>query len=241
MLSKIKEIIAFSKLYLKVAKNPFLLKDIQNPHYLICKKAVEVGGTVLHFVPDEYKTEEMSLIAVRKSGFALQYVKKQTPIICMEAVKEQGYALEFVVDKTPDICLEAVKRNGDALCWVPEDFKTSEMCFIAINQSGISLEHISSQNKTYEMCLEAVKNHAHALRYVPENFQTDELVKAAIVKNTGSLCHVINQTPEVCLMALKLNAQSLRDVKIVPNLNFDEALFELQSIIDKRKIIMNNL
>ena len=55
-----------------------------------------------------------ALEAVKKNGYALQYVKDQTKDICLEAVKRNGYALRHVKDQTEDICLEAVKRNGDA-------------------------------------------------------------------------------------------------------------------------------
>jgi hypothetical protein len=45
----------------------------------------------------------------------LQFVKEQTPEICIEAVKQIGYALEFVKEQTPEICLLAVKQNGMTL------------------------------------------------------------------------------------------------------------------------------
>ena len=45
----------------------------------------------------------------------MQYVKEQTPEICLEAVKQNGYALEYVQEQTPEICLEAVKQNGGTL------------------------------------------------------------------------------------------------------------------------------
>ena len=34
--------------------------------------------------------------AVKNSGYALRYVKEQTPEICIEAVKNYGYALSYV-------------------------------------------------------------------------------------------------------------------------------------------------
>jgi hypothetical protein len=48
----------------------------------------------------------------------LQYVKDQTPEICLEAVKQDGHALQYVKDQTPEICLEAVKQDGHALQYV---------------------------------------------------------------------------------------------------------------------------
>ena len=36
----------------------------------------------------------------------------------LEAVKSNGYALRYVKDQTPEVCLEAVKNDGDALRYV---------------------------------------------------------------------------------------------------------------------------
>ena len=38
---------------------------------------------------------------VQKEGYALRFVKKQTPDICLAAVKEDGLALEFVKKTNP--------------------------------------------------------------------------------------------------------------------------------------------
>jgi hypothetical protein len=59
-----------------------------------------------------------ALEAVKRSGYALRYVKEQTPELCLEAVKRSGDALQYVKEQTPELCLEAVKEDGDALRYV---------------------------------------------------------------------------------------------------------------------------
>jgi hypothetical protein len=39
----------------------------------------------------------------------------------LAAVKQNGYALQYVREQTPAICLAAVKQNGDALWFVRDD------------------------------------------------------------------------------------------------------------------------
>ena len=56
--------------------------------------------------------------AVERDGYALQYVKDQTPDLCLKAVKQNGDALKYVKDQTPDLCLKAVEQNGNALKYV---------------------------------------------------------------------------------------------------------------------------
>ena len=62
--------------------------------------------------------ENDCLEAVKQTGFALQFVKEQTPEICLEAVKENWAALRYVKEQTPEICLEAVRQDGLALQYV---------------------------------------------------------------------------------------------------------------------------
>jgi Domain of unknown function (DUF4116) len=73
-----------------------------------------------------YKTEllqrKQQLIedfdAVKQDGFALKYVKEQTPEICLDAVKQDGTVLEFVKVQTPEICEAVVKQNARASIYV---------------------------------------------------------------------------------------------------------------------------
>jgi len=55
---------------------------------------------------------EEALEAVKQDGYALKYVKEQTPEICLAAVKQDGHALRYVKEQTPEICLAAVKQYG---------------------------------------------------------------------------------------------------------------------------------
>lgn len=56
-------------------------------------------------------TEEEDLRRVKRDGLALQFVKEQTPEICLAAVEDIGLALDFVKEQTPEICLAAVQQS----------------------------------------------------------------------------------------------------------------------------------
>ncbi len=77
----------------------------------------------------------------RCNPVVLQYVKDQTPDICMAAVKKQGLALHYVNDnlRTPDICMEAVVKNPMALLYVSQERQTEEMCMEAVRISPMAL------------------------------------------------------------------------------------------------------
>ena len=90
---------------------------------------------------------------VKQNGYALQFVKEQTPEICLATVKQNVSALQFVKEQTPEICLAAVRQNKYALQFVKE--QTPEICMEAVKQDGIALQFVKEQ--TPEICLAAVK------------------------------------------------------------------------------------
>lgn len=92
---------------------------------------VGYNGMALKDVPDDIKTAE----------------------ICMAAVKADNYALEFVPDalKTAEMCKIAVVPNGAwTFQWVPDALKTPEMCLI-VAHSPIGHEFIPKAMLTDEM------------------------------------------------------------------------------------------
>ena len=93
-----------------------MIEDWNDSEY--CLEAVKRDGYALEYVKEQ--TSEMCLEAVKRDGLTLKFVKEQTPEICLEAVKQNGYALRFVKEQTPEICLEAIKQYGLAFEWVKE-------------------------------------------------------------------------------------------------------------------------
>jgi hypothetical protein len=90
-----------------------------NPHIIPphrAKAAVKRDGLAIQYVRKQ--TPAICLAAVRQYGGALPYVRKQTEAICLAAVRECGQALRFVRNQTPAICLAAVKEDREALRYV---------------------------------------------------------------------------------------------------------------------------
>jgi len=117
--------------------------------------------------------EQLCLAAVQQDGWALEYIKEQTPEICLAAVQQTWRALRYVKEQTPEICLAAVQQNGLALQYIKE--QTPELCLAAVQQNGLALQYIKEQ--TPEICLAAVQQDGWALRYAKE--QTPDLRLAA--------------------------------------------------------------
>ena len=90
---------------------------------------------------------------MKQNGNALQFVKEQTPEICLEAIKQNSLVLYYVKEQTPEICLEAVKKNGVALQFVKK--QNPEICLEAVKQNGWVLGFV--KEPTLELYLEAFK------------------------------------------------------------------------------------
>ncbi len=86
---------------------------------------------------------EKDLRLVKHDGFALEYIKKQTPELCLAAVKESGNALQFVKKQTQKVCLAAVQQNGWALKYVKK--QTLKICLEAVKQKSSALQHVKDQ------------------------------------------------------------------------------------------------
>ena len=74
----------------------------------------------------------------------------------MAAVQQNIIALQYVKKQTPDMCLIAVQQNGYALQFIKKEFETFEICLEAIRQNPKAEEYIKN-----ELIKEQVKNFIH--------------------------------------------------------------------------------
>jgi hypothetical protein len=147
--------------------------------------------------------EEIYLNAVQQDGYALTYVKEQTPEICLAAVKQNGHIIRYVEERTPEIYLAAVQQTGYALQCIEE--QTPEICLAAVKQNGYSLQYVEEQ--TPEICLAAVKQNGYALQYVK------------------------NQTLEICLAAIEQNENSFKFVNKKISISTWKMLCEIKNLL----------
>lgn len=116
-------------------KGEFIIDQINvEDDSLFCRKWIEGFVKTKEF-------QEICLVLVRKDGYALKYVKDQTPEICLAAVMQAGYALEYVKNQTEEICLAAVMQNGYALGYVKN--QTEEIYLAAIQQNSSALYFVN--------------------------------------------------------------------------------------------------
>jgi len=102
-------------------------------------------------LPEEFKTHEVYVYAVRENGYALEFIPDEfkTAELCMEAVKSRSFALKFVPEelKTADLCFEAVKEScvwgfGSVYECVPEALRTADLWLKVVSANYRMLEYV---------------------------------------------------------------------------------------------------
>ena len=61
---------------------------------------------------EDWNDPEYCLVAVKRDGHALEWVREQTFEICLEAIKETGLALQYVKEQSPLIIHSLKKYNA---------------------------------------------------------------------------------------------------------------------------------
>ena len=100
-------------------------------------------------------------------------------------VKDWGENLKWVPEeyKTKELCEVAVKSIGHALAYVPKELKSPELCELAIKGvlgQGGNLKFVPYELQTQELCELAVKDKGYALEHVPEELKTLEMCDVAV-------------------------------------------------------------
>ena len=70
----------------------------------------------------------------------------------------------------------AAKKLPDLLRYVPNQYKSQQMCDKAILENGGTLKSVPACYKNEEMCNKAVDNYPHASEFVPECYKTQKNV-----------------------------------------------------------------
>lgn len=166
--------------------------------------------------------ESVLLNCVKIYGLSLEYITKQTDIICKEAIKQNSEALRYVARryKTDENCLIAVKKHWSAIRYIiqqtPEiadsiikqypwalEFiinQTDEMALYCVNIDGRIIQHV--HNKKEHICIAAVKQNYKALKLIPYH-QTEKICLAAIKTNLDAFRYVIDYTEQIYIEAAK--------------------------------------
>lgn len=163
----------------------------------LCLEAVKQNASAIKYVSRKIMTDDICIEAVRNNGTIIAYStyipdEFRTKNLYLEAIKQNGKALEYVPDKykSEGSCKIAIKQNGLALKFVPENILSKELFVLAVEQNGLSLEYVPSKNRSKELCNAAVNNNVLALEHVPNRYKTKKLCNAAVNSSWKAFLYV---------------------------------------------------
>lgn len=145
----------------------------------ICINVINHDASRYKFIPDNFKTEKMTLLALSKRPLydcttreILNYMPRhnRTESFYMEAIFLNKFVVRYL-DCNYEYYIKHLKSWG-LLKDIPVQLRNYNMCRIAVKRRGISLEHTPDEWKTLELCIMAVKQSKKALNFVPSCFKT---------------------------------------------------------------------
>ena len=74
-----------------------------------------------------------------------------------------------------------LKKLPSVIRYVPDQYKTKEMCNRAIIENGGTLKSVPNRYETHEMCNKAVNNYIHALEIVPDLYRLPKCVLELLI------------------------------------------------------------
>jgi hypothetical protein len=183
--------------------------------------ALLTSKNVRRLILEDVQEPEVCTAAVVEDWQMLEYVKNQTPELCLLAIKQSHYAYRYVDPqlKTRDFQIRALQENPAVIACVDPAMQTPEICWKAVSlkevsysQRGTLLKFVRPDLRTPELYLAAVQNNADALQFISD--QTLEICMAA-VQNGGCAVRFVEKSllvkfPEICVAAVKQNSYAVR-------------------------------
>ena len=78
------------------------------------------------------------------------------------------------------MCKHVAKKLPYPLRFVPDQYKTQQMCDRTILENGVILKSVPDCYKNQDVCYKAVDNYPHALELFPECFMTQKICDKAV-------------------------------------------------------------
>lgn len=108
--------------------------------------------------------------------------------------------------KTYELCWEAMEKEDACLNYVPEEHKSKELCLRALcgKKSRGDFYSVPKEHLTYDFYLEVIKACGELIKRVPKKFLTHEMCLTSVSNNIHNIRDIPDEliTYELCVAAL---------------------------------------
>ena len=135
-------------------------------------------------------------------------------------VNQNYHVIQFLSeqDQTVELCKLAIKQNINALKFIKS--KTDNLLEFAFQQNPSAIQYFDVQ--PHDKCLIAVRTHGYNIRLLKPENQTPDVCVAAVKENgnvIGFIKHL--QTPELCMIALQNTHNRLYSMESIQHPTFE--------------------
>jgi hypothetical protein len=95
---------------------------------------------------------------------------------------------------------------------IEKEYQTEEMIYLALRYDCCYTIGYLKDQMTYEQWLYAIEHNPRQFNLVPSVFHTEKMIDLAM-KIGGNIHFIENQTPELCMRALKIDKFSIRSIR----------------------------
>ncbi len=111
------------------------------------------------------------------------------------------------------MCERTVALDGMTLQYVPHELRTEELCARAVENEVGAIEFVPEKCMTVDMCRRAMKTWGRMYEKLPEAFKEDPVVKMLAVTSSPNMLERMEQTSELCELAVNSAPYALTVVK----------------------------
>ena len=146
--------------------------------------------------------------------------------MCDKAVDDYADVLDFVPDqyKTQEMCDKAVD-DCHTLEFVSDQYRSSKMCDKIVSDNSFKLKYCNDRYKTQEICDKIVDDFLPALKFVSDWFVASKLIKklyTALFADDGILCSdEYSGNVTFCSEEMDILIANLYNISLV-YINYDE-------------------
>ena len=166
----------------KISTNEVLYKLYQNIKFrqykwysFINKKRTE--DNMLNKIEKTYTKENIVIIGDWSIGKQMKNFIS-TPNLSLKRKLQERFRVYDIDEyrtsclnyKTEELCNIAVSICGASLKYVPDEYKTYNICISAIMQDGLALEYVPNYHRNRELCNRAYFQNIDAVAFFPQNF-----------------------------------------------------------------------
>jgi hypothetical protein len=146
---------------------------------------------ILSQIPEEHRTVDVCMTAVKKNGLAYRDVPEDSRTIelrIMAATQNKKVLESFTqLEIRRMLAWVYVRFDPNAIYYIPPDVCTIELWFMAMMQNTEIYGNMPDHLHTPENYLELVKLHGNMLSCVPMNMRTSEIYRAAFKQSADAV------------------------------------------------------